>query len=79
MFQSVAELNLDDFYEIAPGVVTLIAMPLSFSIAVGLGLGLITYTALALATGRARSVPVVTYVLAAIFFLYLFKDLLSPA
>ena len=76
MFQAVAEIKLDDFTETMPAVVTLLCIPLTFSIAEGLGLGVIALAFLALATGRARSVPVFTYVLAALFFLHIFHGLL---
>ncbi len=75
MFQAVAEIKLDDFAETMPAVVTLLCIPLTFSIAEGLGLGVIALAFLALATGRARSVPVFTYVLAALFFLHIFHGL----
>ncbi len=77
MFQTVAEIKLDDFAETMPAVVTLLCIPLTFSIAEGLGLGVIALTFLALATGRARSVPVFTYVLAGLFFLHIFHGLLG--
>lgn len=75
MFQSVAEIRLDDFRETMPAVITLLCIPLTFSIAVGLGLGVIALAVLALATGRARSVPAFTYALAALFFLHIFHGL----
>ncbi|MBC7369255.1 MAG: NCS2 family permease [Undibacterium sp.] len=75
MFQAVAEIKLDDFAETMPAVVTLLCIPLTFSIAEGLGLGVIALACLALATGRARSVPIFTYVLAALFFLHIFHGL----
>jgi AGZA family xanthine/uracil permease-like MFS transporter len=75
MFQAVAEIKLDDFSETMPAVVTLLCIPLTFSIAEGLGLGVIALACLAIATGRARSVPIFTYVLAALFFLHIFHGL----
>lgn len=75
MFQAVAEIKLDDFAETMPAVVTLLCIPLTFSIAEGLGLGVIALALLALATGRARSVPLFTYALAALFFLHIFHGL----
>jgi AGZA family xanthine/uracil permease-like MFS transporter len=78
MFQSVAEIKLDDFAETMPAVVTLLCIPLTFSIAEGLGLGVIALSLLAIATGRARTVPWFTYVLAGLFFLHIFHGLLLP-
>jgi AGZA family xanthine/uracil permease-like MFS transporter len=75
MFQTVAEIKLDDFRETMPAVVTLLCIPLTFSIAEGLGLGVIALTFLALCTGRARELPVFTYILAALFFTHIFHGL----
>jgi AGZA family xanthine/uracil permease-like MFS transporter len=75
MFQSVAEIKLDDFTETMPAVVTILCIPLTFSIAEGLGLGVIATVFLALATGRAKTIPVFTYVLGALFFAHLFHGL----
>lgn len=75
MFQSVAEIKLDDFTETMPAVVTILCIPLTFSIAEGLGLGVIATVFLAVATGRAKSIPVFTYVLGALFFAHIFHGL----
>jgi AGZA family xanthine/uracil permease-like MFS transporter len=75
MFQSVAEIKLDDFTETMPAVVTILCIPLTFSIAEGLGLGVIATVFLALATGRAKSIPVFTYGLGALFFAHIFHGL----
>ncbi len=76
MFQTVAEIKLDNFAETMPAVVTLLCIPLTFSIAEGLGLGVIALAVLALCTGRARSVPAFTYALAGLFFLHIFHGLI---
>lgn len=75
MFQTVAEIKLDDFAETMPAVVTLLCIPLTFSIAEGLGLGVIALSLIALLTGRARTVPMFTYLLAGLFFLHIFNGL----
>jgi len=77
MFQTVAEIKLDDFTETVPAVVTLLCIPLTFSIAEGLGLGVIALTAIALATGRGRTLSTFTYGLAILFFLHIFHGLFS--
>ena len=76
MFQSVAKLKLDDFTETAPAFLIIAGIPLCFSIAEGIGFGLIAYAVLHLATGRARQVPAIGYVLAALFSLHLVRTLL---
>ena len=76
MFQSVAQLKLDDFAETAPIFLIIAGIPLSFSIAEGIGLGLIAYAVLHLATGRAKQASLLTYGLALIFSLHLLRSLL---
>ncbi len=75
MFREVAELDLSDFSRALPVVVTVLAIPLTFSIAEGLALGVISHVLLAVATGRARDINAVTGVLAALFTLHLFHGL----
>ncbi len=79
MFQTVAEIKLDDFTETMPAVVTLLCIPLTFSIAEGLGMGVIALTLIALATGRGRTLTPFTYGLAVLFFLHIFQGLYVPA
>jgi AGZA family xanthine/uracil permease-like MFS transporter len=73
MMQSAAEIELGDFATAAPAVLTLVAIPLTFSIAEGIGLGLIAAVILALATGQARRMPLAAYVIAGVFFLQFFR------
>lgn len=75
MFQSVANLKLDDFAAVVPVFLVIVGIPLFFSIAEGIGLGLIAYAVLQLATGRGRATPALAYVLAAVFALHLFRSL----
>ncbi|MBI3886924.1 MAG: NCS2 family permease [Opitutae bacterium] len=77
MFQSVAQLKLDDFAETAPAFLIIAGIPLSFSIAEGIGLGLIASAVLHLATGRARQTSPLTYVLAGIFSLHLLRAVVA--
>jgi AGZA family xanthine/uracil permease-like MFS transporter len=73
MMQSVTEIPMDDFAAAAPAVLTLFAIPLTFSIAQGIGLGLICAALMALLLGRPRSFPALGYAVAAVFFLSFFK------
>ena len=73
MMQSVGEIPLDDFALAAPAILTIFAIPLTFSIAQGLGLGLLAAALLALARRRPRELPPLGYVVAAVFFLYFFR------
>ena len=72
MLQSAVEIKMDDFTIAVPAVLTIIAIPLTFSIAQGIGLGLIAAAALAIATGKPRGFTPVGYVIAAMFFLEFF-------
>jgi adenine/guanine/hypoxanthine permease len=73
MMQSATEIDLADFAVAAPSVLTLLAIPLTFSIAEGIGLGLIATVVLAAATGQARRISVVAYAIALVFFLQFFE------
>ncbi len=73
MMQPVAEIHLAEFEVAVPAVLTMLAIPLTFSVSEGLGLGLIGAAILALALGKPRSVSLTGYILAAIFFLNFFK------
>jgi AGZA family xanthine/uracil permease-like MFS transporter len=75
MFREIADLDLSDFTQSMPVVVTVLTIPLTFSIAEGLALGVISYVLLAVATGRARQVNAFSYGLAGIFVVHLFHGL----
>jgi AGZA family xanthine/uracil permease-like MFS transporter len=73
MMQSVIEIDLADFKTAAPAVLTIFAIPLTFSIAQGIGLGLICAALVALGLGRPRDLPAMGYGVAAMFFLSFFR------
>ncbi|HEX2851769.1 MAG TPA: NCS2 family permease [Opitutaceae bacterium] len=73
MMQSVVEIEMKDFAIAAPAVITILAIPLTFSIAEGIGLGLICSALLAIGLGRPKTLAPAGYVIAAIFFLQFFK------
>jgi len=79
MFQSVAQLNLDDLREVAPAFIIILATPLTFSIAEGIGLGLVAFALIQLTTGKARETSWLVYTLAAIFAVHLFRELFLSA
>jgi len=54
MARSITEIDWDDATEYAPAVITMIAMPLTFSIATGIGFGFICYTAAKAVTGQVH-------------------------
>ena len=73
MMQSVIEIDMTDFKIAAPAVLTIFAIPLTFSIAEGIGLGLITAAILALGLGKPKNLTTLGYIIAGIFFLQFFK------
>jgi adenine/guanine/hypoxanthine permease len=73
MLQSAIEIDMRDFGTAAPAALTLLGIPLTFSIAEGIGLGLIGAVVVAAGTGRARELPLFTYLIAVVFFLQFFE------
>jgi adenine/guanine/hypoxanthine permease len=73
MMQSVVEIDMTDFETAAPAVLTIFAIPLTFSIAQGIGIGLICSVLLSVGMGKARKVPLIGYIVAGMFFLSFFK------
>jgi AGZA family xanthine/uracil permease-like MFS transporter len=72
MMQSIREVPLDDFATAAPVVLTLLAIPLTFSIAGGIGIGLISAALLHVGLGRPKDFPLAGYVVAGVFFFQFF-------
>ena len=67
MARGLAELDWEDVTEYAPGVVTAISMPLTFSIAHGIAFGFISYAGIKIAAGRFQDVSPVVAVLSVLF------------
>ncbi len=67
MARGLAELDWEDVTEYAPGVVTAVSMPLTFSIAHGIAFGFISYAAIKIAAGRFQEVSPVVGILAILF------------
>lgn len=59
MFETVGEIELDNFPVAAPAILTLMAMPMTFSISTGIGIGLISLASIAIGTsiGAKRKSP----------------------
>ncbi|RMD62946.1 MAG: NCS2 family permease [Alphaproteobacteria bacterium] len=72
MARGLAEIDWEDITEVAPAVVTAIAMPLTFSIAHGIGIGFITYAAVKLLSGKGRECPFAVHVIALLFLVKFF-------
>jgi len=67
MARGIAELDWEDVTEYAPGIVTAVTMPLTFSIAHGIAFGFISYAAIKLFAGRVKEISPVVGVLAILF------------
>ena len=67
MMSSVRSIRWEDLSEAIPAFVTIFFIPLGFSIAEGLAAGLILYPFTKVVSGRSREIPIVTWILAAIF------------
>jgi adenine/guanine/hypoxanthine permease len=67
MLRELVDIDWDDTTESVPAVVTALLMPFTYSIANGVAFGFISYAGLKLLTGRAKEVPVIVWIIAAIF------------
>ncbi|MCJ8322527.1 MAG: NCS2 family permease [Rhizobiales bacterium] len=71
MARSIKDIDWDDVTEYVPAMVTMIAMPLTYSIATGIGLGFIAYFLLKLFTGKFSHINPAVMVISLLFFLKL--------
>ncbi len=67
MMSNVKAIPWDDMSEGLPALLMILGMPLTYSVADGLALGFVTYPLIKLLAGKGREVPVLLYVLAALF------------
>lgn len=67
MARGLSEIDWEDVTEYAPGVVTALAMPFTFSIANGIALGFIAYAAVKVLSGRFSEAKPAVVVLAVLF------------
>ena len=67
MLRELVDLNWEDTTEAVPAVLTALMMPLTYSIANGVAFGFITYSGLKLFTGRMREVPIIVWIISAVF------------
>lgn len=67
MIGSVTSIRWGDLAEAIPAFLTIFMIPLTYSIAAGLSIGMITYPLMKSFQGKAHEVPLVTWILAAIF------------
>lgn len=69
MMKGATEVNWADFEEALPCFLTIVMMPFAYSISDGIGAGFIFYTLLKVFRGKAKEVPVLIYILSALFVL----------
>jgi adenine/guanine/hypoxanthine permease len=67
MMTAIRTINWDDLSESVPAFLTIFFIPLGFSIAAGLSAGLIAYSVIKTFQGKAREVPLITWILTLIF------------
>ena len=71
MASPLLEIDLHDFTEAFPAIITAVMMPFTFSIATGLALGFVAYVVLNVAVGKANKIYWMLYALS-VFFVYYF-------
>lgn len=69
MTRALVEINWDDVTEFAPGIITAIMMPLTFSIAEGISFGFVSYALIKLLSGRYKELNPALIVLCCAFVL----------
>ena len=67
MLGGMRELDWDDATELVPALLTIVAIPLTFSIADGIAVGFLTYVSVKLASGRFSEISMGVWFLALIF------------
>ncbi|MCR4735095.1 MAG: NCS2 family permease [Treponema sp.] len=68
MMKSVVDIKFDDPTEGIPAFITIMTMPFSYSISKGIQWGIISYVIAKCAGKKIKEIPVVTWILAVIFF-----------
>ena len=75
MMKSAAKVAWDDMEIAIPAFLTIAMMPFAYSISDGIGFGFISYTIIKMARGKFKEVPVLMYILTALFLLmYILKN-----
>jgi len=77
MLASLKDIDWGNFKEAFPVLITMIAMPLTYSITNGIGFGFILFTAIMIFSGGARKVHWLMYLVSAAFILYFAATLIQ--
>ena len=77
MLGTLKDINWSNFSEAFPVLITMIAMPLTYSITNGIGFGFLLFTAVMIFTGKARKIHWLMYASSAAFILYFLSQALQ--
>ena len=67
MIEPIKNLKLDNYEELVPLGLTIIAMPLFYSIAHGLAFGMISYVVVKVTVGKIKEISILMWILTAVF------------
>ena len=67
MMKNVIHIDWEDMEIAIPAFLTIAMMPFAYSISDGIGFGLISYTLLKVIRGKSKEVPILMYILSALF------------
>ncbi|MFI6986674.1 NCS2 family permease [Embleya sp. NPDC050154] len=74
MMTQIRHIEWDDMTVAAPAFVTIALMPFTYSITTGIGAGFILYVVLRSAVGKAREIPVLLWIVSALFVVHFAID-----
>lgn len=67
MIKSVSSISFEDITEGIPAFITIMVMPFAYSISKGIAFGIIAYVICKVAGRKIKEIPIITWILAAIF------------
>ena len=67
MIQGITHIDWEDITEAVPAFLTIVFMPFTYSIADGIAMGFISYALVKLFTGKAKTVPYMVWIIAALW------------
>jgi AGZA family xanthine/uracil permease-like MFS transporter len=77
MLAGLKDIDWGNFKEAFPVLITMIAMPLTYSITNGIGFGFVLFTAIMLFTGSGRKIHWLMYLVSAAFIVYFMAGLIQ--
>ena len=69
MMKNVTQIDWSDMEIAIPAFLTIAMMPFAYSISDGIGFGLISWTLLKMVHGKFKEIPILMYILSALFIL----------